>query len=215
MPDTTHTPVFAPVSLCDIDTDLLKLIVPSSMAMGCRCVCKRLKTTLELMPGFAIILSKRGSDDATQDFFAKFFLPTIGSTHGWSTSSGWFLAALARLETGMCVHGLALHATDQNMQQVVEILDSLLTRRPNSVLRLRLDFEGSASQLQRCAASLHNLSTKAPVELSSRISYDLLGDQASVLLSNFFQTLAASAHCTGLDARCPLLAPTLLLILRT
>ncbi len=119
----------------------------------------------------------------------------------------------------MCVHGLALHTTDQNMQQVVEILDSLLARRPNSVLRLRLDFEGSASQLQRCAASLHNLSTKAPVELSSRISYDLLGDQASVLLSNFFKTLAVSAHCTGLDARCPpsrpALAPTLLLILRT
>ncbi len=101
----------------------------------------------------------------------------------------------------MITNGLVLHTTDQNMQEIIEILDNSLLRRPNSIQRLRLDFEGSASQLQRCAASLQHLSTKAPIELSSHISYDLLGDQASVLLSNFFQTLAASAHCTGLDAR--------------
>jgi hypothetical protein len=203
MEATIENTLFAPVSLCDMDTDLLKIIIPCSMAMRCRCVCRRLKATLELMPGTVIILSKRGSDEATQDFFAKFLLPTIGSSFGWNLSSGWFCATLARLETGMSLNGLVLHTTDQNLPQIIEILDNSLTLRPNSIQRLRFDFEGSASQLQRCAASLRELSTKSTIELSARISYDLHGDQTLVLLSNFFQTLAASVHCTGLDARCP------------
>ena len=190
----------ASLSLLDIDIDVLKLIIQES-ARKCRIVCKRFKTIVQHIPQISIMLSKRGSEEATVDFFSSFSLPIIGSTHDWHFDSGWIPAVMESLREGMKINSLVISTSDENLQLLISGLKSSLLRSSGTVHYLQLHFEGSFSTLQSCAESLKDLSDLISIELKTRIVYDLNGLTGRMMMTHLLNALASSAQLKGMDLR--------------
>ena len=189
------------MSFLDLDTDVMKLILAGFPAMRLRLVCKRIKNIVEHHCESSIMLSQIGTESANQSFIQKFKFLTIGSNFGCCCSSGWFAATLASIQTGNKLQCLIINATDENIQEIIEILSRFLSLHEKCIHDLELHFEGSASQLQLCTAQIKGLSSQVQIEIVLRLVYDLNGGHARTLMANFFDSLTSSVKFRTLDLR--------------
>jgi hypothetical protein len=188
--------------ILDLDLDVLKLVLVDLPPTTCRLVCERFKSVSERNHDASVMLSQMGSVAMNETFLRKFCMLSIGSKYGWNRSDGWFAVILASMGSGVKLKQLTINATDQNVEELIEVLCHSISLNAACFEKLILHFEGSATQLLKCSHLLGELSSKSRVELHSRVVYDLAGGQTRALIKNFFDTLNASANLRALDLRC-------------
>jgi hypothetical protein len=165
-------------NIYDLTPELLRRVTERKILVMLRVVCKSLKTIIEEMPEFEIVLSPQGTANATRFFYSHFKGKlTITSNCVSRAPIGWFLALIDAAQHGVQVEKAStLHVNSRTACVLSEAVEKVLSNsRSSRILLIRLIslcFEGSSSGFRKSLSAISKLSSVADeVEISVNLSF--------------------------------------------